>query len=81
VSTAEFIDCGTPSNYLRANLAANGGESVIGPGAVVDGELIRSVVWPDGVVRAGERLVESIRVGSDVTVPAPLTPSARSRDR
>jgi NDP-sugar pyrophosphorylase family protein len=69
-SDVAFIDCGTPADYLRANLAASGGESVIGPGAVVEGEVIRSVVWPDGVVRRGERLVESIRVGADITVPA-----------
>lgn len=75
-SDAEFVDCGTPPDYLRANLAANGGESVVGRGAVVEGELVRSVVWPDGVVRRGERLVESIRVGVDFTVPAPLGPTA-----
>ena len=70
---APFIDCGTPRDYLRANLAASGGESVIGPGAVVEGEVIRSVVWPDGIVPKGERLVESIRVGADLTVHAPLS--------
>jgi NDP-sugar pyrophosphorylase family protein len=71
-SDANFIDCGTPTNYLRANLAASGGASVVGAGAVVDGELVRSVVWPHGVVRRGEKLVECIRVGNDVTVPALL---------
>jgi MurNAc alpha-1-phosphate uridylyltransferase len=70
-----FFDCGTPSDYLSANLAANGGESVVGPGAVVEGELVRSVVWPGGLVAAGERLVESIRVGRDLTVSAALSPS------
>lgn len=63
-----FLDCGTPADYLRANLAASGGTSVIGEGARVDGELVRSVVWPGGVVRAGERLVDAIRVGSDLTL-------------
>jgi NDP-sugar pyrophosphorylase family protein len=67
-----FFDCGTPGEYLAANLAASGGCSVIGTGAVVLGEVVRSVVWPGGTVRAGERLVESIRVGSELTV----TPSA-----
>jgi NDP-sugar pyrophosphorylase family protein len=67
-----FFDCGTPPDYLAANLAASGGESVVGPGAVVEGELVRSVVWPDGVVGPGERLVESIRAGRDLTVAAPL---------
>ena len=70
-SDVAFIDCGTPADYLRANLAASGGDSVIGADAVVDGELIRSVVWPNGVVRRGERLVECVRVGADLTVPAP----------
>lgn len=66
-----FVDCGTPSDYLAANLAASGGTSVIGPGARVDGEVVRSVVWPGAVVRRGERLVESIRAGDSLTVPAP----------
>ena len=71
-----YFDCGTPAEYLAANLAASGGASVVGAGARVEGELVRSVVWPGGVVRAGERLVDSIRVGADLTVsgrppPAP----------
>lgn len=65
-----FIDCGTPGDYLAANLAASGGKSVVGEGALVKGELVRSVVWPGGVVHAGERLVECIRVGADLTVQA-----------
>ena len=65
-----FFDCGTPADYLAANLAASGGRSVIGEGARVEGELVRSVVWPGGVVRPGERLVDCIRVGEDLTVPA-----------
>lgn len=68
----EFFDCGTPADYLAANLCASGGDSVVGEGAVVDGELVRSVVWPGGVVRRGERLVECIRVGADLTVEAHL---------
>jgi len=65
-----FIDCGTPLGYLSANLAASGGRSVVGEGAVVEGELVRSVVWPDGYVARGEGLVECIRVGASITVPA-----------
>lgn len=65
-----YFDCGTPAEYLAANLAASGGRSVVGPGARVDGELVRSVVWAGGVVRRGERLVESIRVGETLTVAA-----------
>lgn len=62
------IDCGTPRSYLEANIAASGTDVVIGPGAVVAGEVVRGVVWPGGIVREGERLVDAIRAGSDVTV-------------
>jgi len=65
-----FFDCGTPADYLAANLAASGGTSVVGEGARVEGELVRSVVWPGGVVHRGERLVECIRVGENLTVAA-----------
>lgn len=69
VVTAEpFFDCGTSSEYLAANMAASGGTSVVGPGAIVHGDLVRSVVWPGGVVGSGERLVDSIRVGAELTV-------------
>lgn len=63
-----FVDCSTPGRYLAANLEASGGESVVGPGAVVEGELDQSVVWAGGIVRANERLVRSIRVGHRMTV-------------
>ena len=59
-----FHDCGTPADYLAANLAASGGSSVVAPSAVVEGTVIRSVVWPDSVVHPGERLVERIRAGA-----------------
>ncbi|MDQ4132044.1 MAG: sugar phosphate nucleotidyltransferase [Actinomycetota bacterium] len=65
-----FFDCGTPPDYLAANLAASGGRSVIGEGARVDGEVVRSVVWPGGVVHRDEHLVECIRVGDALTVAA-----------
>ena len=63
-----FVDCGTPRDYLDANMHASTGASVVGAGAVVEGELVRSVVWPGGVVRADERLVDAVRVGTDLTV-------------
>ncbi|HEX6254255.1 MAG TPA: NTP transferase domain-containing protein [Euzebyales bacterium] len=69
------IDCGTPSDYLRANLHASGGASVIGEGATVDGDVERCVVWPGATVSAEEHLVECIRAGSaaePMTVSAPL---------
>jgi NDP-sugar pyrophosphorylase family protein len=71
-SEAVFIDCGTPADYLRANLHASGGSSVIAPGAAVEGEVTRCVVWAGSHVAAGERLVECIRAG-DLTVSAPLS--------
>jgi MurNAc alpha-1-phosphate uridylyltransferase len=70
---ALFIDCGTPRDYLDANMDWSGGENVIGPGAVVEGRVRRSVVWPGGVVRADEDLFEVIRAGSDLTVAAAST--------
>jgi CTP:molybdopterin cytidylyltransferase MocA len=63
-----FVDCGTVRDYLAANLHASGGASVAGEGAAVEGELVRSVVWPGGAVRRGERLVDAVRVGDALTV-------------
>lgn len=70
---AAFTDCGTPSDYIAANLDTTGGDSVVGAGAVVHGKVVRSVVWPGALVRRGERLVDAIRVGTAVTVPAAPT--------
>lgn len=56
-----FVDCGTPADYLAANLLANGGASVVGEGADVAGRLERSVVWPGCAVRADEVLVDAVR--------------------
>jgi len=79
-----YLDTGTPRDYLAANLNAAAGGNLVAPGAVVtgkldgavigacariDGDVIRGVVWPGGVVAAGERLVDAIRVGADGTVP------------
>jgi MurNAc alpha-1-phosphate uridylyltransferase len=44
--------------------------AVVGAGATVAGDVIRGVVWPGGVVAEGERLVDAIRVGRDLTVSA-----------
>lgn len=55
------IDCGTPVDYLRANLAVSGGRSVVGEGAVVQGRIERTVVWPGSRVGPGEVLVDAIR--------------------
>jgi MurNAc alpha-1-phosphate uridylyltransferase len=63
-----FVDCGTVADYLGANLHASGGRSVIGNGARIDGEVVRSVVWPGGVVRRGERLEDAVRTDTGLTV-------------
>ena len=61
---AVAIDCGTPADYLRANLHAAGGASVIGAGAQVEGHVERCVVWDGAHVRSDERLVDCIRAGT-----------------
>lgn len=64
------IDCGRPADYLAANLHASGGRPVVGAGAVVEGVIERSVVWPDAYVGPDEHLVDTIRAG---TRAAPVT--------
>lgn len=63
-----FIDCGTPADYLAANLHASRGHSVVGAGAQIAGQLTRSVVWPAGTVSAGEHLIDAIRTTAGRTV-------------
>lgn len=58
-----FIDCGTPAEYLAANLHASNGENVIGPGATVLGQVHRSVVWDGAWVAPDEVLTDVIRAG------------------
>jgi NDP-sugar pyrophosphorylase family protein len=65
----EAIDCGTPADYLRANMAASGGVPVVEPGAVVEGELVRSVVWAGERVERGERLVDAVRAAGVTLQP------------
>ncbi|GAB2696013.1 NTP transferase domain-containing protein [Thalassiella azotivora] len=68
----EAVDCGTPADYLRANLLASGGRSVVGVGAVVEGTLERCVVWDGAWVGPDEHLVDTVRAGTRenvVTVP------------
>jgi NDP-sugar pyrophosphorylase family protein len=62
------VDCGTAPQYLEANMLASGGEAVIGPGALVQGRVERSVIWPGAVVREEEHLVDCIRAGDRLTV-------------
>jgi NDP-sugar pyrophosphorylase family protein len=79
-----FIDCGTPADYLAANLHAAGGAAliartaqvtgaaeppaVVGDRAVVEGAITRAVVWPEGRVGPAECLVDAVRIGADITV-------------
>jgi hypothetical protein len=63
-----FVDCGTPRQYLEANLQASGGESVVEPGAEVEGTLDRCVVWSDAVIPAAEVLSCCIRTRGRITV-------------
>jgi len=67
VTEATPIDCGTPADYLRANMLASGGASVVEEGAQVEGELVRSVVWSGERVGPEERLVDAVR-GAGVTL-------------
>lgn len=62
------VDCATPRDHLAVNLAVSGGAPVIGEGAVVEGSVTRSVVWPGARVWPGEVLVDAIRTDAGVTV-------------
>jgi hypothetical protein len=78
-----YLDCGTPADYLTANLHAAGGGTLIDPGAIVTGAVTRSVVgagalvagtvdrcvvWPDSTVAEGENLTGAIRFAGAETV-------------
>jgi len=63
-----FFDCGTPADYLAANLEASGGRSVIGEGAVVEGTVESTVVWPGARVGSGEHLRRAVRATAGITV-------------
>ena len=82
-----FVDCGTPTDYLAANLGAAAlaggpvvdpdatvgagmvdGLSVVGAGAVVEGRVEDSVVWPGARVEPGEVLVRSVRASTGLTL-------------
>jgi NDP-sugar pyrophosphorylase family protein len=67
---AAFVDCGTPADYLRANLLASSGKTVVGEGAVLDGVAERCVLWPGARVDADEVLRDAVRTGSGLTVQA-----------
>lgn len=60
-----FVDCGTPADYLRANLSSSEGASVVDPDARIGaGSVVeRSVVWDHSVVHPGEVLIDAVRAG------------------
>lgn len=62
-TSVPFVDCGTPADYLRANLLATGGANAVADTAVVDPTAVlrRCVVWPGAAVAAREVLVDAIR--------------------
>lgn len=67
-SEAGFVDCGSPADYLRANLAATAGVSSVAPTATVRGDITRCVVWPRAHVEVGEVLTDAIRTTAGRTV-------------
>ncbi|HET6815929.1 MAG TPA: NTP transferase domain-containing protein [Mycobacteriales bacterium] len=73
-TSTPYVDCGSPRDYLRANLMTSGGESVVDPTARVEGSVTRCVVWPGATVHADETLADCVRArgldGEDVTVDA-----------
>lgn len=66
----DFVDCGTPAQYLEANLRSRGGQSVVEPGAQVEGTLDRCVVWSGAHVHRNEHLTLAIRARTRMTVLA-----------
>lgn len=66
-----FFDCGTPGDYLQANLEIAGTDSVVAETATVDGEIDRCVLW-DGVrVEKSETLRHCIRPSQAITIYVP----------
>ena len=59
--TGASFDCGTPAEFLTANLSASGISSVVAPDAVVNGSLDRCVLLSGARVEAGEHLVCAVR--------------------
>lgn len=70
VHPGPFVDCGSPADYLAANLAASAGEPVVDATARVgDGaRLVRSVVWAEASVEPGEVLLDAIRTRSSTVL-------------
>lgn len=79
VTGAPAFDCGTPAEFITANLHAARARSVLAPDAVIDGEVDLSVVLAGGRVAAGEHLIGAVRDRFGATVlaaPADIVPPA-----
>ncbi|MEX2293142.1 MAG: sugar phosphate nucleotidyltransferase [Acidimicrobiales bacterium] len=63
-----FVDCGSATQYLEANLTASGGANVVGADAHVAGQIDRCVVWAGVEVAAGETLRNAIKATNQMTV-------------
>lgn len=64
VTDVAAFDCGTPEEFLRANLAVSGGSPVIHPTAHPGGPVRRSVFLRDATSPAGHVSVGEIRDGT-----------------
>lgn len=80
-----YVDCGTPADYLTANLLAANGSNIVDPSALVTGSVSecvigararvsgsarRSVLWPGAEVKENEVLAGVIRTTSGLTIEA-----------
>jgi MurNAc alpha-1-phosphate uridylyltransferase len=76
--TGRSFDCGTPAEFLTANLSASGRSSVVAPDAIVQGSLDRCVILSGATVQPGEQLVCAIRdrFGNTLTSDPAEVPSA-----
>jgi len=61
--TGAAFDCGTPEEFLEANLAASGGTAVVHPTARPGGEVTESVLLAGASSPDGEPIVGQIRDG------------------
>ena len=87
-----YIDTGTPADYLRANLHASHGaslidptatitgtvtNSVVGPAAQIHGTTTQSVIWPSATVLPTESLTNTIRAPRGITIHVEAPPQSR----
>jgi N-acetyl-alpha-D-muramate 1-phosphate uridylyltransferase len=82
---APFVDCGTPSDYLAANLAAAAlaGGSIVDPTARVTGTIVDSVVGAGAVVEGsvvGSVLWDGVSVGASERLRGVVRVSDPDRD-